>query len=501
MTTPRSASSLEATRRLALTVSADGRQVERDGKPFFWLGDTAWETFHRLSKEEVTMYLKNRQSKGFNVAMMVIVAEHSGLEYPSRDGFYPFKGTPGNFDSTEMDPRYFDFVDWVVEEAASMDITIALVPTWGRYMNYGYYDEGPLIFDEENIKTLGAYVGERYPHSPFLTGGDSNRYWNRMTKPTLINEPSKLKDLEIEDSGPITEALAASLIAGAKKSEPERTPFISYHPASPWLPKTCPSTASHFFPDADWLSLDIIQSGHHDGAGLQGDALLMDSWKATSSYIPVRLMYNQRRKDGRPRPVMDSEQHYESTYEGFDPNQRLWGAADIRNAAFQAVFAGACGITYGVNSIWQMHNAESKTHPPIAPPTTAQNNWFTELDLPGSFHVGLIRKLIISLADFPARVPAQEIILSNTHEGEGENLISGLRSSKGLWALVYTPKGEKVTVHLKKAVGGKFSKAEWFHPSTAERQEAKGKVDEEQATFTPPTSGTTEEDWVLILTA
>lgn len=126
-------------------------------------------------------------------------------------------------------------------------------------MNYGYYDEGPLIFDEENIKTLGAYVGERYPHSPFLTGGDSNRYWNRMTKPTLITEPSKLKDLEIEDSGPITEALAASLTAGAKKSEPERTPFISYHPASPWLPNTCPSTASHFFPDADWLSLDIIQ--------------------------------------------------------------------------------------------------------------------------------------------------------------------------------------------------------------------------------------------------
>jgi hypothetical protein len=65
--------------------------------------------------------------------MMVIVAEHSGLEYPSRDGFYPFKGTPGNFDPTKIEPGYFDFVDWVVEEAASMDITIALVPTWGRY--------------------------------------------------------------------------------------------------------------------------------------------------------------------------------------------------------------------------------------------------------------------------------------------------------------------------------------------------------------------------------
>lgn len=148
-----------------------------------------------------------------------------------------------------------------------------------------------------------------------------------------------------------------------------------------------------------------------------------------------------------------------------------------------------------------MHNGESKTHPPIAPPTTATNNWFDELDLPGSFHVGLIRKLVISLADFPARVPAQDIILSDTHEGEGESLISGLKSSKGLWALVYTPKGEEVTLDLKKAVGGSFSKAEWFHPSTGQRQEAKGKVDGEQATFTPPTSGTIEEDWCLIVTA
>lgn len=42
-------------------------------------------------------------------------------------------------------------------------------------MNYGYYPQGPLIFDEENIKALGAYVGERYPHQPFILGGDSNR--------------------------------------------------------------------------------------------------------------------------------------------------------------------------------------------------------------------------------------------------------------------------------------------------------------------------------------
>ncbi|MBN1893817.1 DUF4038 domain-containing protein, partial [bacterium] len=32
----------------------------RDGKPFFWLGDTAWEMIHRLTREEIRHYLDCR---------------------------------------------------------------------------------------------------------------------------------------------------------------------------------------------------------------------------------------------------------------------------------------------------------------------------------------------------------------------------------------------------------------------------------------------------------
>jgi hypothetical protein len=34
--------------------------VHENGKPFFWLGDTAWELFHRLNKEQASYYLKKR---------------------------------------------------------------------------------------------------------------------------------------------------------------------------------------------------------------------------------------------------------------------------------------------------------------------------------------------------------------------------------------------------------------------------------------------------------
>lgn len=46
-------------RTSTLRVSDNHRFLQTaDGKPFFYLGDTAWELFHRLTKEEAKVYLK-----------------------------------------------------------------------------------------------------------------------------------------------------------------------------------------------------------------------------------------------------------------------------------------------------------------------------------------------------------------------------------------------------------------------------------------------------------
>src|SRR5579862_8307743 len=41
--------------------------VTADGKPFFWLGDTGWELFHRLDKTDAAMYLKTPSEQVFTV--------------------------------------------------------------------------------------------------------------------------------------------------------------------------------------------------------------------------------------------------------------------------------------------------------------------------------------------------------------------------------------------------------------------------------------------------
>ena len=57
---------LAAQKNPTLRVSDNKRfLVYQDGTPFFYLGDTAWELFHRLNREEAERYLKNRASQGF----------------------------------------------------------------------------------------------------------------------------------------------------------------------------------------------------------------------------------------------------------------------------------------------------------------------------------------------------------------------------------------------------------------------------------------------------
>src|SRR5687768_3613596 len=57
--------------------------VKDDGTPFFYLGDTAWELFHRLNREEAERYLKNRAKKQFTVIQAVVLAELDGLNDPN----------------------------------------------------------------------------------------------------------------------------------------------------------------------------------------------------------------------------------------------------------------------------------------------------------------------------------------------------------------------------------------------------------------------------------
>ena len=60
-----------------LKVSENKRFLTAGGKPFFWMGDTGWELFHRLNMTNAFIYFEKRSEQGFNVIQAVVLAAFS----------------------------------------------------------------------------------------------------------------------------------------------------------------------------------------------------------------------------------------------------------------------------------------------------------------------------------------------------------------------------------------------------------------------------------------
>ena len=166
-----------------LEVSENGRfLVQSDGTPFFYLGDTAWELFHRLSREDAEFYLETRRQQGFTVIQAVALAELNGLlqgnvyddtPFVETDPTQPLT-TPGANPDDAEEYDYWDHVDWIISKAAEKGLYVSLFPTWGDKV-YPLWSPGPPIFDAENAQIYGEFIGDRYQEYTnliWILGGD-----------------------------------------------------------------------------------------------------------------------------------------------------------------------------------------------------------------------------------------------------------------------------------------------------------------------------------------
>jgi hypothetical protein len=117
-----------------------------DGRPFFWLGDTAWELIHHTTREEASYYLKTRSLQGFSVIQTVVLSEFQGVNEASALGLRPLIDN----DPRKPNPAYFDRVVEIVDEAAARHLYVGLLPTWGDKLTAPWGD-GPRIFRNDNL--------------------------------------------------------------------------------------------------------------------------------------------------------------------------------------------------------------------------------------------------------------------------------------------------------------------------------------------------------------
>lgn len=159
-----------------LRVSDNSRfLVREDGRPFFYLADTAWEIFHRLKREEADHYLADRAAKGFTVIQAVALAEFDGHTAPNAYGHLPLVDLDPAHSAAADDggADYWGHVDYVVRRANELGLYVGFLPTWGRYWCDEVKDGGPL-FTVANAEVYSEWLGRRYRDSGviWILGGD-----------------------------------------------------------------------------------------------------------------------------------------------------------------------------------------------------------------------------------------------------------------------------------------------------------------------------------------
>ena len=413
--------------------------IKEDGTPFFWLGDTAWELFHRLNREEAEEYLANRAERRFNVIQAVALSEFEGLTIENAYGRLPLlQNDSGVYDPTMPDfagdYSYWDHVDFIVDKANELGIYIGLLPTWGDKYNIKW-GKGPVIFNSENAKRYGQWLGEHYKHKTniiWIMGGD--------------------RPLENEDHYEIIRGMAEGLIRGDGGNH-----LITFHPPGN-------NSSSTFVHQEKWLSFNMIQSGH----GLS-DIFNYKMIQADYGLTPTK-------------PVLDGEPCYEDHPISFKPENGFFNEIDVRRGAYWDVFAGGFGHTYGHHSIWSMTTD---------PTDYFIVNWREAITKPGGTQVQFLRNLVES-RPFLDRVPDQSLLVEEFTE------LDHICATRGNdYAFIYTPTGKEFKVVMGKISGEKIT-AHWYDPRTGNSSYIGVYDNHGTNTFIPPTSGK-GYDWVLVL--
>lgn len=418
------------------TVSANKHHILKDNKAFFWLGDTAWELFHRLNKEDADYYLKHRSEQGFTVIQAVALAEFDGLNTTNAQGDKPLI----NNNPSTPNESYFKHVDYIIDKAASYGLTIALLPTWADKINKSSWGTGPEVFTVENAAQYATWLAKRYRDKKniiWVLGGDRN--------------PRDAKDI----------AIWRAMGFAIKKATSNKA-FITYHCQPNQL------GSAEWFKDETWFDFNMFQNGHCRDA---------------DNYRKVLDAYNAL----PTKPVIDGEPLYEDHPICFNAaDLGTSNAFDVRKYAYTDLFAGAFGHTYGCHGVWQMYS------PKNAPVNGPHFFWKESLDLPGAKQMQYVKRLMASrpLLD---RVPDQSIIVEN-------NLPSAVRvqATRGKdYAFIYTADGKPFTVIMGKISGEKI-KAHWFDPRTGKTTAAGESDNRGSKKFNPPASGY-GVDWILVL--
>ena len=371
--------------------------IHENGRPFFWLGNTAWLLPERLTRDEVDFYLSREREEGYNVEQIQV------LNAIPTFNIYGRQANDEQFSFAQFTSKnvygYWDHLDYIVDKAEANGIYIAMDCIWGSQISR---------MNVQQAAAYGRFLGNRYKDKPniiWMIGGD-----------VLGSKGTESWD-----------ALARAI------KEVDKNHLMTFHPRGR-------TTSAQWFNDREWLDFNMFQSGHRRYGQRNGDIdypipdnTEEDNWQYVSlSQKPENL-----------KPVIDGEPSYEDIPQGLhDINAPRWQANDVRRYAYWAVFAGCFGHTYGHNSIMQF------MRPGLSPAYGASKAWWDALNDPGYKQMKYLKRLMLSFP-FTVRVADQSIIT-----GENGTQYDRIIATRGNdYLLVYNYSGKDMTIDLSKISG------------------------------------------------
>jgi uncharacterized protein DUF4038/collagenase-like protein with putative collagen-binding domain len=382
----------------------------------------------------VSVYLADRASKGFTVIQSI--ASWSPNAYGD-DSFIAG-------DITQPNERYWDHVDYIVDQAAARGLYVTLLPCWGCVEE----SVAPMWSDASRLETYGRFLGGRY--------GDDNVIW-------LLGGESDPTQPEERRWASIARGIAQG--AGGQ----DRV-LMSSQP-------TGGNSSSRWLHDAAWLDYNTIQSGHV---------------KDSENYELVTKDYQIR----PVKPTIDGEPFYEDIPERFWDGLEGYRATDydVRKNAYWAVFAGAFGHVYGANGVWQWLRPGETDLDISSVDFGGRHPWNEAMALPGSDDMQHVRRLVES-RPYLIRIPDQSIVTSDV--GSGGARVQATRGSDGSYAFVYIPDGRQVNVDLT-FIAGETVRAWWYDPRLGSSTMIGEFAAADSRRFVCPSNGPAN-DWVLVL--
>jgi hypothetical protein len=272
-----------------LQISSNGRYfVDRAEHPTFFLGDTQWELFRNFDAGRAQLILRDRQTKGFNLILVMLTGvDHSQMDpnqtfsYTNLEGEIPWIG----YDPLRPNEAYFQHIDPLIRlgEQTGQTFIVGVYHKW-------HAD----IITLEKARPWARWVARRYREVP-------NLIWSMY--PTASPEFI-----------PVCRELAAGLQEGDNGNH-----LICVHPD--------PSVASsNFLHTEPWLAFNMIQTC------IDYDQIYA-TVTADYALTPVK-------------PVVMAEGGYEGLE--FD---KLQTAHHIRKQAYWTQFSGGHHV-YGHNDAW-----------------------------------------------------------------------------------------------------------------------------------------------------